>query len=88
MVPLSFPDRRAAFAGAFCARFLARLLRRDRAPAAAADRVRHRRGLLMTTPAAIITNAYPLILVAGIVLAPRRDGSLPGSAHPSRLRCC
>lgn len=59
MLPLSFPDRRAFFAGAFCARFalgfLAATVRLPLSPVVAGVVVV---GLLTSAPDAIITNAY------------------------------
>jgi hypothetical protein len=67
MLPLSFPDRRAAFAGAFCARFalgfFAATVRLPLPPIAGGIVV----GLLTSAPDAIITNAYAPILLTGIV---------------------
>ena len=67
MLPLSFPDRRAAFAGAFCARFalgfFAATVRLPLRPVVAGVVV----GLLTSAPDAIITKAYAPILVTGLV---------------------
>ena len=67
MLPLSFPDRRAAFAGAFCARFalgfFAATVRLPLPPVVAGVVV----GLLASAPDAIITKAYAPILVTGFV---------------------
>ena len=67
MLPLSFPDRRAAFAGAFCARFalgfFAATVRLPLSPTVSGIVV----GLLTSAPDAIITKAYAPILVSGIV---------------------
>ena len=67
MLPLSFPDRRAALAGAFCARFalgfFAATVRLPLPPIVAGVVV----GLLTSAPDAIITNAYAPILVTGVV---------------------
>jgi hypothetical protein len=67
MLPLSFPDRRVAFAGAFCARFalgfFAATVRLPLPPIASGIVV----GLLTSVPDAIITKAYAPILVTGIV---------------------
>ena len=67
MLPLSFPDRRAALAGAFCARFalgfFAATVRLPLPPIASGIVV----GLLTSAPDAIITKAYAPILVTGIV---------------------
>lgn len=67
MLPLSFPDRRASFAGAFCARFLLASSPRPYAslsPVVAGVVVV---GLLTSAPDAIITKAYAPILVTGLV---------------------
>lgn len=67
MLPLSFPDRRAALAGAFCARFalgfFAATVRLPLPPIVSGIVV----GLLTSVPDAIITKAYPPILLTGIV---------------------
>ena len=67
MLPLSFPDRRAALAGAFCARFalgfFAATVRLPLPPIVSGLVV----GLLTSAPDAIITKAYAPILVTGIV---------------------
>ena len=67
MLPLSFADRRAAFAGAFCARFalgfFAATVRLPVPPVVSGIVV----GLLTSEPDAIITKAYAPILVTGIV---------------------
>ena len=68
MLPLSFPDRRASFAGAFCARFalgfFAATVRLPLPPVVAGVVVV---GLLTSAPDAIITKAYAPILVTGLV---------------------
>ena len=67
MLPLSFPDRRAALAGAFCARFalgfFAATVRLPLPPMVSGIVV----GLLTSAPDAIITKAYVPILVTGVV---------------------
>jgi hypothetical protein len=67
MLPLSFPDRRAALAGAFCARFalgfFAATVRLPLPPILSGIVV----GLLTSVPDAIITKAYAPILVSGVV---------------------
>ena len=67
MLPLSFPDRRAALAGAFCARFalgfFAATVRLPLPPIVSGIVV----GLLTSAPDAIITQAYAPILGTGIV---------------------
>jgi hypothetical protein len=67
MLPLSFPDKRAALLGAFFARFalgfFAANVRLPMSPVAAGLVV----GILTSVPDAIITKAYAPILVTGIV---------------------
>jgi hypothetical protein len=67
MLPLSFPDRRAALAGAFCARFalgfFAATVRLPLPPIVSGIVV----GLLTSAPDAIITKTYAPILVTGVV---------------------
>ena len=82
MLPRSFPDRRAAFAGAFCARFALGFFRRYRAPVVAPNRVRRRRGATDERADAIITKAYAPILVTGIVFGAAAGWIVAGSAHP------
>ena len=67
MLPLSFPDKRAALLGAFCARFalgfFAATVRLPLPPIVAGVVV----GLLTSIPDAIITKATVPILVTGVV---------------------
>jgi hypothetical protein len=67
MLPLSFPDRRAALLGAFCARFalgfFAATIRLPISPVATGILV----GLLTSLPDAIITKAFAPIMVTGLV---------------------
>jgi hypothetical protein len=67
MLPLQFPDKRAALAGAFCARFalgfLAAATRLPMHPIAAGVLV----GTLTSLPDAIITKAYAPIMVTGVI---------------------
>ena len=67
MLPLSFPDKRAALLGAFCARFalgfFAATVRLPVRPLVSGVVV----GVLTSVPDAIITKAYAPILVTGIV---------------------
>lgn len=67
MLPLSFPDKRAALLGAFCARFalgvFAATIRLSLPPVVSGVVV----GVLTSLPDAIITKAYAPILVTGIV---------------------
>ena len=75
MLPLQFPDRRAALLGAFCARFalgfFAATVRLNVHPIASGVLV----GLLTSLPDAIITKAYLPILITGVVF-----GALAGWA--------
>jgi membrane protein DedA with SNARE-associated domain len=67
MLPLSFPDKRAALLGAFCARFalgfFASTVRIPLPPIATGMLV----GVLTSLPDAIITNAAVPIMVTGVV---------------------
>ena len=67
MLPLSFPDKRAALLGAFCARFalgfFAATVRLPMHPIAAGILV----GILTSLPDAIITKAYAPIMITGVV---------------------
>lgn len=67
MLPLSFPDKRAALLGAFCARFalgfFSATVRLPMSPIATGILV----GLLTSLPDAIITKAYGPIIVTGLV---------------------
>ena len=67
MLPLSFPDKRAALLGAFCARFalgfFAATVRLPISPILAGVVV----GILTSLPDAIITKAYAPIMATGIV---------------------
>jgi membrane protein YqaA with SNARE-associated domain len=67
MLPLSFPDKRAALIGAFCARFalgfFAATVRLPLPPVASGVLV----GLLTSVPDAVITKAYAPILITGTV---------------------
>lgn len=67
MLPLSFPDKRAALLGAFCARFalgfFAATVRLPMSPIPAGVLV----GVLTSLPDAIITKAYVPIMVTGVV---------------------
>jgi hypothetical protein len=67
MLPLSFPDKRAALLGAFCARFalgfLAATVRLPVPPVMSGVVV----GILTSVPDAIVTKAYAPILISGIV---------------------
>ena len=67
MLPLSFPDKRAALLGAFCARFalgfFAATVRLPLPPIVAGVVV----GLLTSIPDAIITKATVPILVTGVL---------------------
>ena len=67
MLPLSFPDKRAALLGAFCARFalgfFAATVRLPMSPILTGLLV----GILTSLPDAIITKAYAPIMLTGIV---------------------
>jgi len=67
MLPLSFPDKRAALLGAFCARFalgfFSATVRLPVPPVAAGVLV----GLVTSLPDAIITKAYVPIMVTGVI---------------------
>ena len=67
MLPLSFPDKRAALLGAFCARFalgfFAATVRLPLPPIVTGVLV----GLLTSLPDAIITKAYAPIMVTGVI---------------------
>jgi hypothetical protein len=67
MLPLSFPDKRAALLGAFCARFalgfFAATVRLPLSPILIGVLV----GILTSLPDAIITKAYIPIMATGIV---------------------
>ena len=67
MLPLSFPDKRAALFGAFCARFalgfFAATVRLPMAPILSGVLV----GILTSLPDAIITKAYAPIMVTGVL---------------------
>jgi hypothetical protein len=67
MLPLSFPDKRAALLGAFCARFalgfFSATVRLPMSPVATGILV----GLLTSLPDAIITKAYAPIMITGVV---------------------
>jgi hypothetical protein len=67
MLPLSFPDKRAALLGAFCARFalgfFAATVRLPMSPIVAGLLV----GMLTSLPDAIITKAYAPIMITGLL---------------------
>ena len=67
MLPLSFPDKRAALLGAFCARFalgfFAATVRLPMSPILSGILV----GILTSLPDAIITKAYLPIMATGLV---------------------
>jgi hypothetical protein len=67
MLPLNFPDKRAALIGAFCARFalgfFAAVTRLPVTPVMTGIIV----GVLTSLPDAIITKAYMPILVTGVI---------------------
>ena len=67
MLPLSFPDKRAALLGAFCARFalgfFAAVTRLPLSPVLTGIIV----GILTSLPDAIITKAYAPIMITGVI---------------------
>ena len=67
MLPLSFPDKRAALLGAFCARFalgfFAAVIQLPWSPVLSGIVV----GILTSLPDAIITKAYAPIMVTGVI---------------------
>ncbi len=67
MLPLSFPDKRAALLGAFCARFalgfFSSTVRLSVPPVAAGVLV----GVMTSLPDAIITKAYVPIMATGVI---------------------
>ena len=67
MLPLTFPDKRAALLGAFCARFalgfFAATVRLPVPPIAVGVLV----GVITSLPDAIITKAYLPIMVTGVI---------------------
>ena len=67
MLPLSFPDKRAALLGAFCARFalgfFAATVRLPMSPILTGILV----GILTSLPDAIITKAYAPIMITGVL---------------------
>jgi len=67
MLPLSFPDKRAALLGAFCARFalgfFAATVRLPMSPIASGVLV----GVLTSLPDALITKAYAPIMITGVL---------------------
>jgi len=67
MLPLSFPDKRAALIGAFCARFalgfFAATVRLPLSPILTGVLV----GILTSLPDAVITNAAVPIMVTGVL---------------------
>jgi hypothetical protein len=75
MLPLQFPDKPTALAGAFCSRFVIGFLAANVTlplhPALAGALV----GLLVSIPDAIITKAYVPIIVTGLIF-----GALAGWA--------
>ena len=67
MLPLTFPDKRAALLGAFCARFalgfFTATVRLPGPPIAVGVLV----GVITSLPDAIITKAYVPIMVTGVI---------------------
>lgn len=67
MLPLAFPDKRAALLGAFCSRFalgfFAAVVQLPVSPIASGVIV----GVLTSLPDAIITKAYAPIMITGVI---------------------
>ena len=67
MLPLTFPDKRAALLGAFCARFalgfFAATVRLPVSPILSGVIV----GVMTSLPDAIITKAYAPIMITGVI---------------------
>jgi len=67
MLPLTFPDKRAALVGAFCARFslgfFAATVRLPVSPILSGVIV----GILTSLPDAVITKAYAPIMITGVI---------------------
>ena len=67
MLPLSFPDKRAALLGAFCARFalgfFAATVQLPVSPIVSGVIV----GVLTSLPDALITKAYAPIMITGVI---------------------
>ncbi len=68
MIPLSFPDKRAALSAAFVSRFAIGFLTATTALPAHPVLVGAGMGLLISIPDALVTKAYVPILVVGAVL--------------------
>ena len=83
MLPLEFPDKRAALLGAFAARFalgfFAATVRLPLPAVAAGVLV----GVLTSLPDAIITKAYVPIMVTGVIFG-AAAGWIAGRAAPAR----
>jgi hypothetical protein len=82
MLPLSFPDKRAALLGAFCARFalgfFAATVRLPYSPILIGIIV----GILTSLPDAIITKAYAPIMTTGVLFG-AIAGWIVGKLAPS-----
>jgi len=67
MLPLTFPDKRAALVGAFCSRFalgfFAATVRLPVSPILSGIVV----GVLTSLPDAVITKAYAPIMITGVI---------------------
>lgn len=83
MLPMSFPDKRAALLGAFCSRFalgfFAATVRLPMPPVAGGIAV----GVLTSLPDAIITKAYAPILATGVVFGALAGWAVGRFASPS-----
>jgi hypothetical protein len=82
MLPLSFPDKRAALLGAFCARFalgfFAATVHLPWSPLVTGILV----GVLTSLPDAIITKSYVPIMVTGVVFGAVAGWIVGRSAQP------
>ena len=67
MLPLSFPDKRAALLGAFCARFALGFFAAVVTLPLNPVRTGILAGILTSLPDAIITKAYAPIMITGVI---------------------
>jgi hypothetical protein len=84
MLPLQFPDKRAALLGAFCSRFalgfFAATVQLDINPITSGLLV----GILTSLPDAIITKAYVPILTTGVIFGVVAGWTVSRWARPAR----